>query len=96
MKTSLTRIRFGLVALVAAGSIGLVGCGDDESPSTTDAPTTETPTSDSTGMPNPASVFCEEQGGTVEIVDEADGQVGYCNLPDGTRVEEWEYFDNNK
>jgi putative hemolysin len=41
---------------------------------------------------NPASVFCEEQGGTVEIVDEADGQVGYCTLPDGTRVEEWEYY----
>lgn len=96
MKTSSTRIRFGLVALVAVGSIGLVGCGDDESPSTTDAPTTETPSTDSTGMPNPASVFCEEQGGTVEIVDEADGQVGYCNLPDGTRIEEWEYFNANQ
>ncbi len=37
-------------------------------------------------------MFCVEQGGTVEIVDEADGQVGYCNLPDGTRVEEFELF----
>ena len=30
---------------------------------------------------NPASVFCVEQGGEVEIVDEEDGQVGYCLLP---------------
>ncbi|CAB4884915.1 unannotated protein [freshwater metagenome] len=45
-----------------------------------------------TGIANPASVFCVKQGGRLEIVDEAGGQVGYCNLPDGTRVEEWEYF----
>ncbi|MFM8943652.1 MAG: DUF333 domain-containing protein [Actinomycetota bacterium] len=44
------------------------------------------------GIANPASVFCEEQGGTLEIVDEAGGQVGYCNLPDGRRIEEWEYY----
>jgi len=44
---------------------------------------------------NPASVFCVEQGGEVEIVDEEGGQVGYCILPDGTRVEEWQYFREN-
>jgi putative hemolysin len=43
-------------------------------------------------LANPASVFCVEQGGVVEIVDEDGGQVGYCILPDGTRVEEWQYF----
>ena len=51
-------------------------------------PDTPTPA----GIANPASDFCVEQGGTVEIVDESGGQVGYCNLPDGTRFEEWEYF----
>lgn len=45
-----------------------------------------------TGMANPASTFCIDQGGTLEIVDEPDGQVGYCVLPDGTRVEEWAYY----
>ena len=44
------------------------------------------------GLANPASVYCVEQGGEVDIVDETDGQVGYCNLPDGSRVEEWELF----
>lgn len=44
------------------------------------------------GIANPASTYCVDQGGTVEIVDETDGQVGYCVLPDGTRIEEWEYY----
>ncbi|MBN2459286.1 DUF333 domain-containing protein [Candidatus Woesearchaeota archaeon] len=44
------------------------------------------------GMPNPASVYCEEQGGTLDIRDEAEGQVGYCILPSGVECEEWAYF----
>jgi putative hemolysin len=61
----------------------LVACGDDDdSPTDTTAP----------AIANPASEYCVAQGGTVEIVDEAGGQVGYCNLPDGSRVDEWEYF----
>jgi uncharacterized protein len=44
------------------------------------------------GLANPASELCVERGGTVEIVDEDDGQVGYCVFPDGTRIEEWEYY----
>lgn len=47
------------------------------------------------GMANPASVFCEEQGGVSIIKDEADGQVGYCQLADGTEVEEWEFFNKH-
>ncbi|MGA0877677.1 MAG: DUF333 domain-containing protein [Ilumatobacteraceae bacterium] len=92
MKTFSSRTRSGFVALLAVGSIALVGCGDDEGPSSTEAPSTEAPT---TGMPNPASVYCEEQGGTVEIVEEPAGQRGFCNLPDGTRIDEWEYFRAN-
>ena len=44
------------------------------------------------GLANPASVYCVEQGGQVDIVDEAGGQVGYCELPDGRRIEEWEHY----
>lgn len=95
MKTTSSRARIGLLALVAIGTLGLVGCGDDESPTTTETPESEAPTTDMTGMPNPASVYCEEQGGTLELVDESGGQVGYCNLPDGTRIEEWEYYRAN-
>ena len=76
--------RRAFLAALAVLPIGLVAaCGDDDKPTDTTTPTE---------VANPASQFCVEQGGTVEIVDEAGGQVGYCNLPDGTRVEEWEYF----
>lgn len=43
-------------------------------------------------LANPASAFCVEQGGQVDIVDESGGQVGYCELPDRRRIEEWEYY----
>jgi putative hemolysin len=45
------------------------------------------------GMPNPASVFCEEQGGTLEVRTGDDGsQAGYCIFPDGSGCEEWALF----
>ena len=69
--------------MVALAVTATVACGSDSEPSDTTA---------DVGIANPASEFCVAQGGTVEIVDESGGQVGYCNLPDGTRVEEWEYF----
>lgn len=69
----------------------LAACGGDDAPTTTDAPlTTDAPGGAQIG--NPASQYCVDQGGTLELVDETAGQVGYCNLPDGTRIEEWEYF----
>jgi uncharacterized protein len=77
-----------LVAFLGAALI-MAACGGDDSPTSTEAPVAP---DDSTQIANPASVFCIEQGGTLEIVDEADGQVGYCTLPDGTRIEEWEYY----
>jgi putative hemolysin len=63
--------------------LALSACGSDAEPAESTEPA---------GMANPASEFCAEQGGEIEIVEEADGEVGYCNLPDGTRIEEWEYF----
>lgn len=41
---------------------------------------------------NPASVYCEQQGGRVEIVDTPQGQQGICVLADGTRCDEWAFF----
>jgi putative hemolysin len=45
------------------------------------------------GLPNPASVYCVEQGYELRIVDEPDGQVGMCVFPDGTQCEEWSFFE---
>ncbi|WP_272848160.1 putative hemolysin [Paracoccus saliphilus] len=44
------------------------------------------------GKPNPASLHCVNQGGVVELRKEKQGTVGYCHLPDGRVVEEWELF----
>ena len=47
------------------------------------------------GMPNPASVHCNERGGRLEIVKDAQGnESGICHLPDGTVCEEWALFRN--
>ncbi|MFV4925447.1 I78 family peptidase inhibitor [Acinetobacter baumannii] len=48
------------------------------------------------GSPNPASQYCVEQGGKLEIRNEANGQVGYCHLPNGQVVEEWKLFRDNQ
>ena len=48
------------------------------------------------GMVNPASKFCVEQGGQLEIRNEVNGQVGYCKLANGQIVEEWEFFRANQ
>jgi uncharacterized protein len=48
---------------------------------------------DQVGLANPASVFCEENGGTLEIrQDETGGQVGYCIFEDGSKCEEWAFY----
>jgi putative hemolysin len=72
-----TRIVAGLAALALSGGL-LVGCGDDDG---------------EVGIPNPASVYCEEQGGEVVIVvDDEGNESGLCRLPDGTEIDEWEYY----
>lgn len=48
------------------------------------------------GMANPASQYCVEQGGKLEIHNESNGQVGYCHLPNGQVVEEWALFRSSQ
>jgi putative hemolysin len=44
-------------------------------------------------MPNPASVYCEQNGNKLEIRTAADGsQNGVCVFPDGGTCDEWAYF----
>ncbi len=45
------------------------------------------------GIPNPASVYCAQNGNKLEIRTAADGsQSGICVLPDGSICDEWAYF----
>lgn len=44
-------------------------------------------------LPNPASVYCKQQGNQLEIHTTDDGsQVGVCVFPDGSACDEWAYF----
>ena len=45
------------------------------------------------GMPNPASVYCEKNGGKLDLRQDASGGVaGICIFPDGNECDEWAYF----
>ena len=51
------------------------------------------PLESTVGLANPASVYCEEQGGTLDIRTDADsGQYGVCVFADGSQCEEWAFF----
>ena len=69
----------GLVALLAAGVLTLTGCGK-----------TETPTDENVEIANPASVYCEENGGTL-VLEEGSW---ICIFEDGSYCEEWSFFRN--
>lgn len=44
------------------------------------------------GMANPASVYCAKLGGKSEIRTTPEGQAGWCHLPDGTVIDEWDLY----
>ncbi len=47
----------------------------------------------SIGMANPASVYCTENKGTLEIrTDENGGQVGVCVFEDGSECDQWAFY----
>jgi hypothetical protein len=44
-------------------------------------------------MPNPASIYCKQNGYELEIRTAADGsQSGVCIFPDGSTCDEWAYY----
>ena len=74
------RILFTL--FIVTSFVLLASCGSQHA--------TATPNAD---MPNPASVYCEEHGGTVDLRQDASGGVaGICVFPDGSECDEWAYF----
>lgn len=85
-----------LIGATMGALLLVAGCGSDATSSSTAASQTassDTVADSTVGVPNPASVYCEEQGGEVVIVTAADGsQSGRCRLPNGTEVDEWEYY----
>jgi putative hemolysin len=72
------------VVLLVTAALLLAACGSTPVP---------TPQTGQAGLPNPASVFCEEHGGKVDIrTDAQGGQYGVCMFSDGTECDEWAYY----
>jgi putative hemolysin len=68
----------------------LTACSTPQTKMPTDKPATDMPQA---GMPNPASVYCVQNGNKLEIQTAADGsQSGVCVLPDGSTCDEWAYY----
>ncbi len=54
----------------------------------------EEPKEQNAQLANPASVYCIEQGGRLEIRTATDGsQSGYCIFEDNSECEEWAYYN---
>ena len=70
--------KLGFIALLAI----LGGC----------ASATDSQKTHQVGMANPASVYCQQIGGKLNIENTPAGQVGMCAMPDGSKVEEWDLF----
>ena len=68
------------VVLIAAGIIAIAACSDQAS---------EADSSDTVGRPNPAAVFCEQQGGEYLLGSSE------CRLESGTVVDAWSYYREN-
>jgi putative hemolysin len=55
---------------------------------------TATPAASGSGtIPNPASVYCQEHGGSVEMrTDTSGAQYGVCRFADGSECDEWAFY----
>lgn len=81
-KTALPLLRVRLATLILAVAV-LAGCTSGTTPEQPSEP----------GLANPASEYCVEQGGRVDIRADADGdEQGFCVFPDGSECEEWAFF----
>jgi len=70
--------------------MALTACAAQQTQATPDPTATDMP---QVGMPNPASLYCEQNGNKLEIRTAADGsQNGICIFPDGSACDEWAYY----
>lgn len=76
-------------ALAAMLAFALCAC------STT--PATDPDGKQTAGMANPASVACIQQGGKLDLRQDAAGNIsGICVFPDGRQCEEWALFRDHQ
>jgi putative hemolysin len=84
-KEKMNRIFTFVIILMA-----LTACAAPQTQATVEPTATDMPQA---GLPNPASVYCEQNGNTLDIRTADDGsQSGVCVFPDGSSCDEWAYY----
>ncbi|MFA6254562.1 MAG: GerMN domain-containing protein [Patescibacteria group bacterium] len=87
MKKNLFLISILILTLLLTGCLKLIQSSKQEGQTNTNV-----------GLANPASVKCEQDSGTLNIIEDAGGlvgnQIGICTFSDGSKCEEWAYFRN--
>ncbi|MFH0885338.1 MAG: DUF333 domain-containing protein [Candidatus Micrarchaeota archaeon] len=81
---------FAMISVILIFLVFLAGC-----TTTIQTPmnnTTIPPANNTSGMPNPASQFCEQNNGTLEIRTGTGGQYGVCSFSNGAKCEEWAFY----
>jgi putative hemolysin len=87
-----------LLVLVIAVVMMTAGCTSNQPATTatkvaTEVTTPVAPTQASTGLANPASVYCGQVGGKTVIKKDATGaEYGVCTFPNGSTCEEWALY----
>lgn len=76
---------FAGTLLVLVGST-LVGCASNDSPYKKN---------EYQMASNPAAVYCVQQDGKLETVSQDSQRITYCVLPDGERIEQWQFYRQN-
>ena len=87
------QFRYGMIGLGIMVVLVMLVCGCIQQEATPPATSTPAATQTSAGMPNPASVFCGQAGGTLELEKDVSGnEYGMCIFRNGTSCEEWALF----
>ncbi len=87
------RILWITLLLIFSLACALVETPGAPEPTPISTPVQEASPTPEIGLPNPASAYCLEQGGVLELRQDESGAVsGYCRLPDGTVCEEWAFY----
>lgn len=81
MNSSSHVINYAKIVTVSAAMLLLFAC--NPAPDDTEKPVQ---------LANPASSYCVSLGGELKIEKQTEGEVGYCTLPSGEKIEEWRLY----
>ena len=81
-----------IATLIVAGAVYAFSA-NREKAKVPEEPAAQGAVGNNSGLANPASVYCGEQGGASEIRSNADGsQSGVCQFADGSECDEWAFY----